>query len=490
MLRRLALHVSNYSIGNLLVTVSGFISFPIFTRIFSVAEYGILNLISATLGLLLAVSKLGVQHSIVRFYGEVRSGQQGATISQYLSTTLVGMTAIGLATTLVWAAASLLIPSSWWSDPRVSDLFLLTAVLLLIRTIDSALINFLRAEERSGVLNIYNVAKRYGTLALVLVTLFYLARNLYGYFWATVFAEAAAVALLFATMRRTRRFAPSEFSSELFKRMLLFGIPMIAFELSGIILNIGDRYVIEAMLGSEALGIYSAGYNFCQYVQAVFLAALSQAVVPMYVRSWEEKGPAETGRFVRMTMHYYLMVAMPLVAGVSAVGREMLVILASEKYVDGATVIPYVAAGMAIDATLAIVGAGLYIHKRTMIMAALMAFCAVLNIALNIWLIPSLGIVGAAIATLVAYAILAFGAWQASRRLLPISFPWTSAAKFAALAAIMYAAVSSISLANRWTMVSVQVVVGVMVYAALVLLFDQSSRGAVRLAVSKVTGRA
>ncbi len=490
MLRRLALHVSNYSMGNLLVTISGFISFPIFTRIFSVSEYGILNLISATLGLLLAVSKLGVQHSIIRFYGEVKSGQSRSSIAQYLSTTLFGMMAIGMATAVAWAAISQLIPASWWSDPRVSDLFLLTAVLLFIRTIDSALVNFLRAEERSGILNIYNVIKRYGTLALVLATLFYVARDLYGYFWATVIAEAIAVAMLFASMSRTRRFSPREYSPELFRRMLMFGLPMIAFELSGIILNIGDRYVIEAMLGSEALGVYSAGYNFCQYVQAVFLAALSQAIVPMYVRSWEEKGPEETGRFIRQALHYYLMAALPLVAGVSAVGREMLVILASEKYADGAAVIPYVAGGMAIDATLAIVGAGLYIHKRTMVMAALMAFCAVLNVALNIWLIPGFGIMGSAIATLVAYAALAFGAWRASQSLLPISFPWASAAKFAALSLIMYAAVTSISLTNRWAGLSAQVGGGILLYAMLVLMFDGQARNALRVVAGRLTKKA
>jgi O-antigen/teichoic acid export membrane protein len=489
-LRKLALHVSNYSIGNLLVTVSGFISFPIFTRIFSVGEYGVLNLISATLGLLLAVSKLGVQHSIVRFYGEVRSGQSETSISQYLSTTLFGMMAIGLATTVAWAVISQLIPTTWWSDPRVTSLFLLTAVLLFIRTIDSSLVNFLRAEERSGILNIYNVAKRYGALGLVLVTLFYVARDLYGYFWATVIAEAVAAGVLLAVMSRTRRFSPREYSSDLFRRMLAFGIPMIAFELSGIVLNIGDRYVIEAMLGSESLGVYSAGYNFCQYVQVVFLVALSQAVTPMLVRCWEDKGPAETGRFVRQTLHYYLMVALPLVAGVSAVGREMLVILASDKYAEGATIIPYVVGGMAVDGALAMLAAGLYIQKRTMVMAALMASCAILNILLNVAMIPSLGIVGAALATLLAYGALALGAWRAGRKLLPFAFPWTSAAKFAFMSLIMYVIVDSIALGNRWASLSAQVVIGVLVYAVLVLLFDQQSRSALRVVIGRLARKA
>lgn len=487
MLRRLATHISNYSIGNLLVTVSGFISFPIFTRIFSVAEYGILNLISATLGLLFAISKLGVQHSIVRFYGEVRAGKLDATIPQYLSTTLFGMTTVGLLMTMAWALISLSIPAGWWSDPRVSDLFLITAVLLFIRTTDSALVNFLRAEERSGLYNLYNVIKRYGTLALVLLVLFYITSDLYGYFWATILAEGLIVSGLLLVMSRTRQFSPSAFSPKLFRSMLAYGIPMIAFELSAIILNIGDRYVIEAMLGSEALGIYSAGYNFSQYVQAVFLAAVSQAVMPMFVRCWEDKGPEETKRFVRQTMHFYLLAALPMVAGVSAIGHEALVILASDKYASAAVLVPFVAGGMAIEGGLAMLAVGIYLTKRTRFMAAMLVVCAILNIGLNILLIPHLGITGAAVATLVCYGILGGGAWAVSQRFLATGFPWLDALKFGLLSLIMYLAVSALSLASDWATLAARVAAGVALYAVLVLVFDQQTRNMARLVIAKLS---
>lgn len=483
--RRLATHISNYSIGNLLVTVSGLISFPIFTRIFSVAEYGILNLISATLGLLFAISKLGIQHSIVRFYGEVRAGKLDATIPQYLSTTFFGMTAVGLLVTVAWALVSLSIPANWWSDPRVSGLFLITAVLLFIRTADSALVNFLRAEERSGLYNLYNVIKRYGTLALVLLVLFYITGDLYGYFWATIAAEGLIVTGLLLIMRRTHQFSPDEFSPKLFRSMLAYGIPMIAFELSAISLNIGDRYVIEVMLGSEALGIYSAGYNFSQYVQAVFMAAVGQAALPMFVRCWEDKGPEATKRFVRQTMHYYLLAALPMVAGVSAIGREAMVILASDKYADAAALIPFVAGGMAIEGGLAMLAVGIYLSKRTRFMAIMMVICAILNIGMNVLLIPHLGINGAALATLVSYGILGGGAWIVSQRFLATGFPWLDALKFGLLSTIMYLTVSAISFASDWATLVARVVAGVALYSILVLVFDQQTRDMARRVINK-----
>ena len=79
MLSRLFRHISVYSAGNLLVTAAGFITFPILTRVFDVADYGVLNLVSATLLLLVAVGKLGMQHAVVRLYSEIRAGKHAAT---------------------------------------------------------------------------------------------------------------------------------------------------------------------------------------------------------------------------------------------------------------------------------------------------------------------------------------------------------------------------------------------------------------------------
>jgi O-antigen/teichoic acid export membrane protein len=101
MLKKLALHTSNYTLGSVLATIAGLVSFPILTRIFTVEEYGILNLISATLLLLTGIAKLGVQHSIVRFYGEVKSGRRSVNLSQYYSTTLFGMAAVAGIVTVV-----------------------------------------------------------------------------------------------------------------------------------------------------------------------------------------------------------------------------------------------------------------------------------------------------------------------------------------------------------------------------------------------------
>jgi O-antigen/teichoic acid export membrane protein len=100
-LRRLLVHVSHYSLASLLTTIAGLISFPFLTRVFSVAEYGTMSLISATLTIAVALGKIGIQFPLFPYHSEIASGKRAFTLDQLYSTTMFGMGATGLATGLI-----------------------------------------------------------------------------------------------------------------------------------------------------------------------------------------------------------------------------------------------------------------------------------------------------------------------------------------------------------------------------------------------------
>jgi O-antigen/teichoic acid export membrane protein len=476
MLKRLIVHVSNYSAGSLLVTLASIVSFPILTRLLTVDEYGVMNLVATALSLLVGVAKLGVQHSAVRFYSEIKAGKRDVGLEAYVSTVVFGMAGVGLIATLLWAGASQLVPDSFWNDARLKPLLLLTAGLVFIRVVDSSFINQLRAEERSREITVYSVVRRYAGLALLLFVMFFVARDLWGFYAATIIGEAAATLALAAWMWKRLRPRLRDFDAPLFRSMLAFGIPMIGYELASIILSMGDRYVIQALLGAEPLGFYSAAYNLCDYVRMIFLASFGTAVLPMYVRMWEEKGRDETAAFLRRFMHVYVMVAMLVVAGLSAVGAELIAFLASEKYRAGAQVVPYVIGGMALEGLVMVAGAGLYIEKRTKTVMLLVVACAAVNIGLNLVLIPAWGLVGAAAATLIAYAGLLASSMFLGRRRLPVRIPLVSVLKFGGIALAMYLVLVRIEVGSDFATLAVRMATGAALYVALTLLVDAEAR--------------
>jgi O-antigen/teichoic acid export membrane protein len=483
-LRRLFVQASHYSLANLLAGIAGLITFPLLTRIFSVADYGAMNLISATLTVAVAVGKLGVQHSIISYQSEMRAGKGPSTLQQFYSTTILGMLASGLCAMLVLATVTHVVPTRWLGDPRLRGLFAIASLIVLIQVLESGLINFVRADQLTSLLMKYQVAKKYLGISIILFAVFVISKTLTAFYTATLVTEMAGLAVFWSVLHRRSdwpRFATKEFRRPLYLQMLGFGVPMmIGYELSGIILGVGDRYLIHGLIGETALGLYAAAYNLCQYVQSVVLASVGQAVMPLYMQMWEQKGPEETSAFIARSLRTYVLVAAPVITGLASVGPQLLPMLASQRYAAAAGILPWVIAGMVVDGANSMVGAGLFIHRKTRRIMAITLTCAALNIGLNLVLLPRVGIIGSAFATLVSYLIASVAMAIAGRRLLPVKLPWATMARSGLAAMIMYASLIHIHPARQVLAVAVRILSGVLIYGVLIVSIDADARALLR----------
>ncbi|MDB4969227.1 MAG: polysaccharide biosynthesis protein [Myxococcales bacterium] len=479
-LKRLLVHTTHYGVTSLFNMVAGLVTFPLLTRLFSVADYGTMNLVAATLTISVAVGKVGLQHSILRYHSEIQAGKSRYTLAQLAATTFLGMGGTALAVMLALVIFAQLAPPHWLGDPRLGRLFAIAGLLIVVQVLESALVNFLRAEQLTSVLMKYQIAKKYLGLGFILIAVLLISRTLTAFYSASVVSETVAVGLLGLWMfRRSERARPhaAEFSRPLYVEMLGFGIPMmIGYELSGLILSVGDRYVIDGIMGEEQLGLYAAAYNLCQYVQALVIASIGQAIMPIYMQMWDQKGVAETSAFIGRSLRTYLMFGIPIVAGLAAVGPELLPSLASEKYASAAGILPWVMGGMVADGTNSMLGAGLFIHRKTRTIMTIVLSCAALNIVLNLILVPRIGIQGAAIATLICYSIAAPSMAWAGRSLLPIALPWRTLLTAGVASVAMYFALIHVMPGRRLLSVGVRALLGIPIYGGIMMLISPDAR--------------
>jgi O-antigen/teichoic acid export membrane protein len=487
-LRKLLVNTSAYTLGNLLVMAGSFVTFPILTRLLTVEEYGLMGLVTSTLTFLVAVAKVGVQASAVRFYSKITAEAQVPQRTFY-STVFFGMSATGALATLLWLLVIPLIPDGFLDDPRVHGLFQLTAVLVMVRVLESSLVNIFRAQQRAAAQATFLVVKRYAGIGITLFFLLVVSRSVHGFYYGMLVNEILAVAVLAYLVHRFARFSTRSFSPPLFKRMLLFGLPLVGSELGSILLQMGDRYVIQAILGATAVGHYTAAYNLCEYAEIVVIASVGTAIGPIYTRLYDEQGREATEAFLSRSLRYYFLIGIPLVAGMSAVGPEALVFLASEKYADGVVVIPWVTAGTFVSGLQAIAVAGIYIAGRTLMVMALVVGSAILNIALNLALLPIMGIEGAGVATLVSYIAVTAGMEISSRSVLHVRFPWLATVRFTVAAVVMYVVVRFIRIDVPLLSILAKVVAGAILYAGLLVALDAESRELVKKVLNKLRGR-
>ena len=261
---------------------------------------------------------------------------------------------------------------------------------------------------------------------------------------------------------------------------------MIGYELSGIVLAVGDRYVIAGTIGETPLGLYGAAYNLCQYVQAVLITSVGQAIMPIYMKMWDERGVDETSAFITRSLRTYALLAAPVIAGFASVGPELLPALASEKYASAAPIMPWVIAGMVVDGTNSMLGAGLFIHRKTRVIMAIVVSGAALNIGLNLVLVPRIGIMGAAIATLVSYTGTALALRLAGRRLLPVPLPWMTVVRAAFAAGIMFLAIRHVLPGRRLLTAGVRPLIGAPIYLAIMTLIDADARAMMQKPIKRV----
>lgn len=484
MIKNLVKHASRYSLAGLAGTFAGLISFPILTRMLPVADYGLMSLVITTIFFVSAFGKAGIQFSIVRYYSDAEGEKNGWDLRTYYATIVYGMLITGVVIMVLWLCFVSVTPVAIWESPKLQTMLQLTAILVLAEVIVSMLSGILQARQQSGWLSIYRVVDRYFVLLATIVTLFYLSRSLEGVFYARIFAQLSMVAILAWLVLRHAPLNPSQFSPRYLKDMLFYGFPLLGNELVAIILGLGDRYIIQWMSGPESLGAYSAAYNLCEYVRMMLVIALFQAIRPMYFKIWSDEGPEATKAFVERSLYFYLIICFPVIAGVSAVAPELLTLLTTGDYVEGAVVIPSVIAGLMLYGVHVMVGAGIFIEKSSILMW-LTLIAAVLNMILNYLLIPPLGILGAGIATMISYVVLTSLEAYYGRKVLKIDFPVLAAVKFAVLAAIMYACLTMIHHEQLALSILMKVIAGGVIYVTLVLLSDPQARQIIRKRVAR-----
>lgn len=480
-LKRLIKQSSHYLAGLVASLALGCISFPIFTRAFSVSEYGLIDLAQRILLLLTVVSKMGLQNAALRFY----QGPHSETNTRYYSTMLLGTAFTSGAAAMLVLVAVGVTPKSIVDD-SLSLVLCLLAVLVTLRALGSILCAFLRVEERTKAFNVVSTVTKAGSIATVCVLLMYSSRTAQTFFIGTIVAETLIVSLLVLSLLRRRLVTPTGFSPALFRAALSFGSPLVVYEFAFALLTSADRFLIRVYLGADTLGQYAVARGLSQYVNELLTYPLNFALLPVYFRLWREKGAETTGAFLTICMEAFVVIAVGILAVVGAISRDAVIVLASSKYSSVGGLVPLLVSGFLIYTTYVFLSAGLLIHGKTLTMAVVLLCSAAFNVGLNCILLPQIGLLGAAISMLLANTVCVLLLGRASFKLLPLGFNVRTFLKSLLAGAMTWAVVASILEGPTLAGVAVRCAFGACLYVGFLFLLEQRVRMVVLRLCSRV----
>ncbi len=361
---------------------------------------------------------------MLRFYSEAKT--QGADALKQLLNNVAGAVCV---LTLVGAALWLLY--SHFVVPLINDsplpykrLFLIGTALVPIKIAHSLLSNLLQADQQSGTLAKISVSEKLfrliGLIAIVLTIGLSSERALI----LIIISELLFLTVIFYQTRHYLTHVSPKLQFATLAPLVAYGAPAMMGELTAVLLETGDRYVIQAYLGGEPLGQYAAAVNICMYLEWVLILALQSAIVPHYVKLYEESGREKTIEFLNGAFNLYIAVAVGVFAVFCVAAPQLVLFLAGEKYRDGLIVIPWFAAGYMLVGAICIAAAGVFIDKRTVLLVKWTVIAFVINMALNLFAIPRYGLIAAAIATFIAMCVRSIGVYYDASKTLPVAIPW------------------------------------------------------------------
>lgn len=380
-----------------------FIMVPIFTRLMSTTEYGTYSLYLSWLQILTIVTSLYLYQGVFNNGMTKFSEDRDTYISVMQGLTLTVTTGV---------FAIYLIAHNWWSA-----LLGLAPILMLLMFIEMMVTPALyfwsgrqRFEFQYKRLVVVTLGKSVANPVLGLIMVFLAEEK------ATArIASVALTEILFCGVLMIRQYMKGRRFIHLayWNYALRLAIPLLPHYLSGMILNQGDRIMIDRMVGKSEVAFYSVAYSIGMLVQ-IFTHAINNSFTPwMYQKI---KSGNYTG--VKKTINFLLIIVAVISFGLMMFSPELVQIFGSESYANAVYVIPPVSASVFFIFLYNILAIPQFYFEKTKFLAVSSFAAAAINVILNFIFIKLYGFAAAGYTTLTCYVLYSFGHFLVSRKVM------------------------------------------------------------------------
>ena len=426
-MRRLGQHTLIYGIGMVLSKAVSFLMLPVYTRFLTPADYGVMELIELTLEVtaLLAGARLAL--GIFRYYHKAGTEQERNAV---VSTALLGLAATyGTLGALVALFAPLLSRLVFGSVVH-APLLRLAAANFALQALIIVPLSYARVKDLSMLYVGANLARLVIGLALNLILLVGLGLGVKAVFIANLAASATVGgALAWWTVRHVG----IHFSRAATRDLLRYGVPLIGTQVATFILTFGDRYFLQAEVSTAAVGVYSLAYQFGFLLATIGYLPYSMVWEPARFKVVEmpDRDALLSRGFVYMNLSLCV-----LAVGMSLLVGDVLRVMATPAFHAAAQLVPVVLAAYVLQGWSSVLDVGLHVKERTGYVTAANTIAAVVSLAGYALLIRPLQLWGAALATLVAFAVRTLLVYVFSQRLLPVRYDWSAIGKAVGLSIV------------------------------------------------------
>ena len=385
-----------FTISNFVLRGISFITTPIFTRLMSQSQYGMVSLYNSWQTIIEVFALLGLTSAGVFNVGlnDYRDSRE-----QYMSSMLM---LCNLSTILVFAAL-------FGGKILLGEKFLLPTNLLLLMFITFLFspaqifwVTRQRYEYRYKLATVITIGSAVFTQLISVLCVMKAPEN-----------NAAEAKLWSSGLAAMAFYIPIYFyifvsgktgcRKKIWKQTLLFAIPLLPHYLAQHVMAGADRIMIADMYSQAAAAVYAV-VSAVSLIASFVWNAINASLTPFVFEKMNQKEYKSIDRVVTELIAVYAVMC----CGVALVAPEVLAILAPLEYQYGVYAVPPIAGVAFLSAFYNIYATIEFYHKKSTNIAVATIVSCVVNIVLNALLIPHFGFIAAAYTTLISNMVLIF----------------------------------------------------------------------------------
>jgi O-antigen/teichoic acid export membrane protein len=414
LIRDLVKNSGIYAIASLTSPLVTLLLSPFLAHVLSRTDYGALAVLNTVVTLVTGVAGLGLGAAFTRVYSydcKTKREQLDALSTLVLLSLLI----------LIPIASVGVIASSWLSililgSTSYSGAVQVAAVLVLSENLTIPGLVWLRSESRAGLFATIAIANLLLTAGANIVMVGWLHMGIAGSLVANGLGDSIIIVcslpVIFWCAGFRLRFVMAV-------SMLTFGVPHIVNLLSGWVLQLSDRYLLEHFASLSLAAGYSVAYSLGGVTSSAIIAPFSLAWWVIMYPIAKRKDAKQVFKLIFRGFSFVLLFA---TLGLSLFGKGVLELLFPASYHAQALIIPIIALSTLFNGITTVVSLGTSLLRKTWLVSISCIISALINAGLNMVLIPAHGTMGAALATLVAYIVLALLAYLCNQWLYPVPF--------------------------------------------------------------------
>jgi len=400
-LKELTKDTAVYGISTVVGRFLQFLLVPFYTNVLDPVDYGISSNIYAYIAFISLVYSYGMDVSFQKYAANSDENEKKSLFSTTYSFLLITSVALSIIMLLSHGTMNSLMEVT---DKYDYLIYYMVAIMFfdVVAVVPFANLRLERKARKFAFIKFTNIIIQ---IVLNFVLIFKIKMGIEAIFISNL---AASVVTIFMLIPEIKRFLSFRIQKDILKKMLRFALPYLPASLGATIVQVVDRPLVLSMAGPKMCGIYQANYKLGIFMMLI-VSMFQYAWQPFLLTNAKEKNAKEI--FAKVLTLFLIAAALIWIV-ISLFINDLVTLnifghtFFGRKYQIGWEIVPVILLGYLFHGMYVNFTAGIYIEEKNKYLPFITGAGALINVVVNLLLIPVWGIMGAALATLASYLLM------------------------------------------------------------------------------------